>query len=78
MVAESAAPVAPVALLDEPDRLRVGLSPIRRRLLERLRQPASATQLASELATSSKSASAAAVSSASSSRARRPSSSTRG
>jgi DNA-binding transcriptional ArsR family regulator len=36
-------------LLDEPDRLRVGLSPIRRRLLERLRQPASATQLASEL-----------------------------
>ena len=42
--------VAPVALLDEPDRLRVGLSPIRRRLLERLRQPASATQLASELA----------------------------
>jgi DNA-binding transcriptional ArsR family regulator len=39
-----------VALLDEPDRLRVGLSPIRRRLLERLRQPASATQLASELA----------------------------
>jgi DNA-binding transcriptional ArsR family regulator len=41
---------AQVALLDEPDRLRVGLSPIRRRLLERLRQPASATQLASELA----------------------------
>lgn len=41
---------APVTLLDEPDRLRVGLSPIRRRLLERLRQPASATQLASELA----------------------------
>jgi DNA-binding transcriptional ArsR family regulator len=40
---------APVALLDEPDRLRIGLSPIRRRLLERLRQPASATQLASEL-----------------------------
>jgi DNA-binding transcriptional ArsR family regulator len=41
---------AQVALLDEPDRLRIGLSPIRRRLLERLRQPASATQLASELA----------------------------
>lgn len=39
----------PVTLLDEPDRLRVGLSPIRRRLLERLRQPASATQLAAEL-----------------------------
>jgi DNA-binding transcriptional ArsR family regulator len=47
MLAESA---APVALLDEPDRLRVGLSPIRRRLLERLREPASATQLATELA----------------------------
>jgi DNA-binding transcriptional ArsR family regulator len=44
------ASAARVALLDEPDRLRVGLSPIRRRLLERLRQPASATQLASELA----------------------------
>jgi DNA-binding transcriptional ArsR family regulator len=43
------ADAAPVALLDEPDRLRVGLSPIRRRLLERLRQPASATQLAAEL-----------------------------
>jgi DNA-binding transcriptional ArsR family regulator len=46
----SAELAAPVALLDEPDRLRVGLTPIRRRLLERLRQPASATQLASELA----------------------------
>lgn len=41
---------AAVALLDEPDRLRIGLTPIRRRLLERLRQPASATQLATELA----------------------------
>ena len=50
MVAESVSSLAPVTLLDEPDRLRVGLSPIRRRLLERLRQPASATQLASELA----------------------------
>src|SRR5262249_2878842 len=37
-------------LLDEPDRVRLALSPIRRRLLERLREPASATQLASELA----------------------------
>ena len=40
----------PVALLDEPERLRVALSPIRRQLLDRLRAPASATQLAAELA----------------------------
>jgi DNA-binding transcriptional ArsR family regulator len=46
----AASATARVVLLDEPDRLRVGLSPLRRRLLERLRQPASATQLASELA----------------------------
>jgi DNA-binding transcriptional ArsR family regulator len=39
-----------VMLLDEPERVRLALSPIRRRLLERLREPASATQLASELA----------------------------
>lgn len=38
-----------IALLDEPDRLRVALSPVRRQLLARLRQPASATQLATEL-----------------------------
>jgi DNA-binding transcriptional ArsR family regulator len=38
-----------VALLDRPDRLRVALSPIRRQLLERLRQPASATELAVEM-----------------------------
>lgn len=37
-------------LLDEPERLRLALSPIRRRLLDRLREPASATQLAGELA----------------------------
>lgn len=37
-------------LLDEPDRVRLALTPIRRRLLERLREPASATQLAGELA----------------------------
>jgi DNA-binding transcriptional ArsR family regulator len=37
-------------LLDEPERVRLALSPLRRRLLERLREPASATQLASELA----------------------------
>lgn len=38
-----------VDLLGEPDRVRLALSPIRRRLLERLRKPASATQLAGEL-----------------------------
>lgn len=41
---------AAVALLDRPDRLRLALSPIRRQLLERLRQPASATELAVEMA----------------------------
>jgi DNA-binding transcriptional ArsR family regulator len=35
--------------IDEPERVRLALSPIRRRLLERLREPASATQLAAEL-----------------------------
>jgi len=39
----------PIALLDEPERVRLALSPIRRQLLERLRTPASATQVASEL-----------------------------
>lgn len=38
-----------VGLVNEPDRVRLALSPIRRRLLERLREPASATQLAGEL-----------------------------
>jgi DNA-binding transcriptional ArsR family regulator len=38
-----------VGLLNEPDRVRLALSPMRRRLLERLRDPASATQLAHEL-----------------------------
>ena len=37
-------------LLDNADHVRLALSPIRRRLLERLRQPASATELAGELA----------------------------
>ena len=37
-------------LLDKADHVRLALSPIRRRLLERLRQPASATELAGELA----------------------------
>jgi DNA-binding transcriptional ArsR family regulator len=36
-------------VLDEPERVRLALSPIRRRLLQRLREPASATQLAHEL-----------------------------
>ena len=39
---------APVALIDDPQRVRAALTPMRRRLLERLRQPASATELASE------------------------------
>ena len=40
---------APVALLDRPDAVRLALSPMRRRLLARLRQPASAVELAGEL-----------------------------
>ena len=40
---------ASVALLDRPEPLRAALSPIRRRLLERLRRPASATELAAEM-----------------------------
>jgi DNA-binding transcriptional ArsR family regulator len=39
----------PVALVDRPDAVRAALSPIRRQLLERLREPASATELAGEL-----------------------------
>jgi DNA-binding transcriptional ArsR family regulator len=35
--------------VEEPEKLRVALSPIRRRLLELLREPSSATQLAAEL-----------------------------
>src|SRR5687768_3995360 len=41
--------IAQVDLLSDPDRVRLALSPLRRSLLERLREPASATQLASEL-----------------------------
>ncbi|MEU0484491.1 helix-turn-helix domain-containing protein [Streptosporangium sp. NPDC006013] len=37
-----------MTLMDEPDRLRVALTPIRRRLLDRLREPASAVRLAAE------------------------------
>jgi DNA-binding transcriptional ArsR family regulator len=40
---------AALDLLDDPGRVLVGLSPFRRRLLERLREPASASQLAQEL-----------------------------
>ncbi|WP_116044151.1 ArsR/SmtB family transcription factor [Amycolatopsis palatopharyngis] len=36
-------------LLDEPDRVRQALSPLRRQLLARLRTPASASELATEL-----------------------------
>jgi DNA-binding transcriptional ArsR family regulator len=45
----SAAPPARLDYIGEPDRVRLALSPIRRRLLERLREPASAAQLATEL-----------------------------
>jgi DNA-binding transcriptional ArsR family regulator len=38
-----------ISLVDQPDRVRLALSPIRRKLLERLQTPASATQLAAEL-----------------------------
>ena len=44
-----AATATRVDLVGEPDRVRLALSPIRRRLLERLRDPASASQLATEL-----------------------------
>lgn len=38
-----------MTLVAEPDRLRAALPPLRRRLLDRLHNPASATQLAAEL-----------------------------
>ncbi|GAA3012228.1 winged helix-turn-helix domain-containing protein [Streptosporangium longisporum] len=38
-----------MTLMDEPDRLRLALTPIRRRLLGRLREPASAVRLAADL-----------------------------
>jgi DNA-binding transcriptional ArsR family regulator len=38
-----------MTLVEEPDRLRAALPPLRRQLLERLRTPASATQLGAEL-----------------------------
>ncbi|GIH96506.1 ArsR/SmtB family transcription factor [Planobispora siamensis] len=42
-------PATEMTLMDEPDRLRVALTPIRRKLLARLREPASAARLAAEL-----------------------------
>jgi DNA-binding transcriptional ArsR family regulator len=45
----AAASPARLDYIGEPDRVRLALSPVRRRLLERLREPASATQLAAEL-----------------------------
>jgi DNA-binding transcriptional ArsR family regulator len=41
-----------VELLHDPERVRLALSPVKRQLLERLREPSSATQLAAELGTS--------------------------
>ena len=38
-----------MSLLDQPDRLRTALNPLRRQLIIRLQRPASATQLAAEL-----------------------------
>jgi DNA-binding transcriptional ArsR family regulator len=45
----TAATPARLDYIGEPERVRLALSPIRRRLLERLREPASATGLAAEL-----------------------------
>ncbi len=39
-----------MALVEEPERVRLALNPLRRQLLDRLREPASASQLAVELA----------------------------
>jgi DNA-binding transcriptional ArsR family regulator len=39
---------AEIAFVAEPDRVRLALSPPRRRILDRLRQPGSASQLAAE------------------------------
>jgi DNA-binding transcriptional ArsR family regulator len=44
-----AMPAADLTLIEEPDRVRAALTPLRRQLLARLREPASATQLAQEL-----------------------------
>ena len=42
-------PTSDMTLIDEPERVRAALPPLRRRLLARLREPASATALAGEL-----------------------------
>ena len=42
-------PVASTRLVDDPDRVRAALSPLRRELLRRLTQPASATELATAM-----------------------------
>jgi DNA-binding transcriptional ArsR family regulator len=44
----AAVPAAALALVDQPASLRAALTPVRRRLLERLRQPASAVVVAGE------------------------------
>ncbi|GAA0431522.1 transcriptional regulator [Acrocarpospora corrugata] len=41
--------MAEMVLMDEPERVRVALSPPRRRILDRLREPGSAAQVAAEL-----------------------------
>ncbi|HSK89733.1 MAG TPA: helix-turn-helix domain-containing protein [Euzebyales bacterium] len=40
---------AAIELLDGPEQVRLARSPLRRRLLQRLREPSSATQVAGEL-----------------------------
>lgn len=42
-------PAADLTVLEDPERVRTALTPIRRQLLARLREPASAVQLALEL-----------------------------
>lgn len=49
MVRQAARLRQPVQLVAEPDRLRSALGPLRRQLLEELREPASATELAARL-----------------------------
>jgi DNA-binding transcriptional ArsR family regulator len=42
-------PASGITYLDEPDKVRAALSPLRRELLNRLREPSSATQLAAAM-----------------------------
>jgi DNA-binding transcriptional ArsR family regulator len=46
---DASVPAPTVALLEDPERVRLALSPLRRDLLERLRRPASASQVAAEM-----------------------------